>query len=362
MWTKGTIAELCEIEYGTRVVRKNEHGNDYPVYGGGGETFRIDRKNRTNRLIVARFGMSEKCTRFVSGDFFLNDSGLTISPKRSDLSQDYLDKVILAKNNEIFTLGRGSAQKNLNMDGFKNICFQFPSLAEQQRIVAKLDAAFAEIDGAIEGLKSKENETEKLKAALLNASLNYETLIWNDVKLGEVVSYEKINGQGSDLPYVGMEHISKDTMELVGSLEIPEKTSNTFKFDNRHVLFGRLRPYLRKVLVPDFEGQCSTEIFCILPSDKVDKRFLAYWLLHPKVSKKINETSTGARMPRANMNAILDFNFPLLTIEEQQRIVTMVDAVFSKIEYVNQAILNSKINYLSLKSAILAKELQSEAA
>ena len=154
----------------------------------------------------------------------------------------------------------------------------------------------------------------------------------NTVKLGDVVSYEKVNGQGSNRPYVGMENISSETMEVVGSPEIPEKTSSTFKFDERHVLFGRLRPYLRKVLVPNFDGQCSTEIFCLLPSDKVDKKFLAHWLLHPKVSTRINETSTGARMPRANMNAILGFDFPLPPLAEQQRIVAKLDAAFAEID------------------------------
>ena len=156
--------------------------------------------------------------------------------------------------------------------------------------------------------------------------------MWKTAKLGDIVTYEKVNGQGSNLPYVGMEHISSETMELVGSLEIPEKTSSTFKFDERHVLFGRLRPYLKKVFVPGFDGQCSTEIFCILPSDKVDKRFLAHWLLHPKVSTRINETSTGARMPRANMNAILDFDIPLPPLAEQQRIVAKLDAAFAEID------------------------------
>ena len=156
--------------------------------------------------------------------------------------------------------------------------------------------------------------------------------MWKTVKLRDVVSYEKVNGHGSNRPYVGMEHISRETMKLVGSLEIQKKTSNSFKFDERHVLFGRLRPYLRKVFVPDFGGQCSTEIFCLLPSDKVDRRFLAHWLLHPKVSTRINETSTGARMPRANMNAILDFDFPLPPLAEQERIVAKLDAAFAEID------------------------------
>jgi type I restriction enzyme, S subunit len=256
--------------------------------------------------------------------------------------------------------------KTLNKAKLKEIPILLPPLAEQQRIVAKLDAAFAEIDRAIEVAEAKEAKVEKLKASLLSDLFSGDAVVRETVKLGDIVTYEKMNGQGSNLPYVGMEHISSETMELVGSLEIPEKTSSTFKFDERHVLFGRLRPYLRKVFVPDFDGQCSTEIFCLLPSDKVDQRFLAHWLLHPKVSTRINETSTGARMPRANMNAILDFEFPLPPLAEQQRIVAKLDAAFAEIDTAKLAIQRAKENHVALKAAILAQELtppaESEAA
>ena len=133
------------------------------------------------------------------------------------------------------------------------------------------------------------------------------------VKLRDVVKFEKLNGQGSGLPYLGMENISSEDMKLKSDLQIPETTSNTFIFNEKHVLFGRLRPYLRKVFVPNFKGQCSTEIFCLLPINELDRSFLAYWLLHPIISKKIIRTSTGARMPRANMNAILDFKAAVIT-------------------------------------------------
>ena len=89
-----TIDELCNIEYGTRVTRKKDGGEIYPVYGGGGKTFYLDKTNRNNRVVISRFAMSQKCTRFVEGDFFLNDSGLTLSPKNNELLQEYLDLII----------------------------------------------------------------------------------------------------------------------------------------------------------------------------------------------------------------------------------------------------------------------------
>ena len=155
------------------------------------------------------------------------------------------------------------------------------------------------------------------------------------VKLGRVISYDKINAQGSLLPYLGMENIQSDIMGLVGNINIQKKTSSTFKFDESHVLYGRLRPYLKKVFLPSFKGQCSTEIFCIRPSEKLDRRYLAYWLLTPELSAKIEKTSTGARMPRANMNALLDFDIYLPKISNQQKIASKIDGFIAEIKKLN---------------------------
>jgi len=170
----GSVEEFCNVEYGTRVVRKKVEGTIYPVYGGGGKTFHIDKTNRKDRVIISRFGMSEICTRFVSGEFFLNDSGLTVSPKVKDLSQKYLDKIILSLNDIIYNLGRGAAQKNLDVTAFRKILISFPPLKEQQKIVAKLDKGFAEINKIIVSLQHKQNQIESLKSALLVSFLNNE--------------------------------------------------------------------------------------------------------------------------------------------------------------------------------------------
>jgi type I restriction enzyme S subunit len=91
-WVIKKLDDACEVEYGTRVVRKRDGGSIYPVYGGGGATFFMDTFNREDCMVVARFAMSEKCTRFVNDKFFLNDSGLTVKPKNeSELLPDFLN-------------------------------------------------------------------------------------------------------------------------------------------------------------------------------------------------------------------------------------------------------------------------------
>ncbi len=154
---------------------------------------------------------------------------------------------------------------------------------------------------------------------------------WLQPRLGDVCRFDKNQAIHSDLPYVGLEHIESDTAQFIGSLEPTNVKSSTFKFTSKHILYGRLRPYLNKVLTPDFDGHCSTEIFPIVPAPELMREFLRYWLQSKEIVTKINATCTGARMPRADMNEVLNFTLPLPPLPEQQRIVAILDEAFAAI-------------------------------
>lgn len=150
-------------------------------------------------------------------------------------------------------------------------------------------------------------------------------------RLGDVCEYDKAQGVYSNLPYVGLEHIESNTARFIGSLKNQSVKSSTFKFSNEHVLYGRLRPYLNKALAPNFNGHCSTEIFPIKPGPQLLREYLLYWLISDDTKERINSTSTGARMPRADMNEVLDFDIPVPPLPEQQRIVRILDEAFAGI-------------------------------
>jgi type I restriction enzyme S subunit len=154
---------------------------------------------------------------------------------------------------------------------------------------------------------------------------------WQAKTLGEVCVVDKCQGSHKNLPYVGLEHIESHTGRFLGSTEPVGVKSSTFKFSQEHVLYGRLRPYLNKVMLPDFTGHCSTEIFPFKPRPGLSREFLQYWFLRDATVEQIDATSTGTRMPRANMNAVLDFEFPFPPLPEQQRIVGILDEAFAGI-------------------------------
>jgi len=172
---ESAIEELCNVEYGTRVVRKKDAGTTYPVYGGGGKTFFLDTFNRENRIVIARFAMSEKCTRRVLGKFALNDSGLTLSPRDSKvLRQDYLDYFVLGMNDQIYAAARGTAQKNLDVPAFRQMKISYPaSLDKQKEIVEKLDKIFVEIDLLEKNFALLESLINECDASILGRPLNF---------------------------------------------------------------------------------------------------------------------------------------------------------------------------------------------
>lgn len=150
------------------------------------------------------------------------------------------------------------------------------------------------------------------------------------IALGEVaelardgVSPEKIK-EGTF--FVGLENIKKGGgFERVSTVEDGELASTKFAFTPRHVLFGKLRPYLAKVALPDFEGVCSTDIIPILPGPRLDRRFLAHYLLTPKVIALASERATGANLPRLSPKVLLEFPIPMPPLDEQRRIAAILD-------------------------------------
>ncbi|CAC9628068.1 Type I restriction-modification system, specificity subunit S [uncultured Gammaproteobacteria bacterium] len=187
-WEVKNLGEVCEVEYGTRVVRKRDGGTIFPVYGGGGATFFMDTFNREDCLVVARFAMSEKCTRFVKGKLFLNDSGLSVKTKNDkEINQEFLNLQFLHLNDYIYSLARGAAQKNLNVPIFRKLEIHYPrSLKAQKRIVAILDKTFAEITKAEAIAKTNLQNAKELFESYLNNVFENKGDDWEEKTLEQI--------------------------------------------------------------------------------------------------------------------------------------------------------------------------------
>lgn len=141
------------------------------------------------------------------------------------------------------------------------------------------------------------------------------------------------------LPYIGLEHIEQQKLNLVSIGSSQEIVSNKFKFYNGDILYGKLRPYFRKVYYPEFNGVCSTDIWVLKNKETIYSKFLYYLIATEEFTSVANSGSSGTRMPRADWEQVKNAEFPIPTNEgEQKAIANILSSLDDKIE------LNRKMN------------------
>ena len=371
-WKTMKLDDACFVDYGTRVVRKKDGGTIYPVYGGGGATFQMDIYNRENCLVVARFAMSQTCTRFVQGKFFLNDSGLTLRAKDKDLSQQLLDWIIISKNDLIYSFGKGSAQKNLDMEDFRNMEISFPvSLPEQQRIVDILDREFAKIDAL------KANAEKSLQAAkdLFQATLKKELEPkegWSVAEIGSVC-LKTDNIKWRDIPedkeytYIDLTSVDRSTKSVVEPQRI--KKSNAPSRAQRlvcedDIIFATTRPTLRRYcLIPEqYDEQICSTGFCVLRPDK--RKVRPSWLFHCLSTDAfydyVEPLQTGATYPAISDKDVKSYTISLPTITEQDDIVSRLNDLNDKSNTLQENYQKTLSLCDDLKQSLLRKAFSGE--
>ncbi|MDD5461064.1 MAG: hypothetical protein PHG00_05455 [Methylococcales bacterium] len=101
-----------------------------------------------------------------------------------------------------------------------------------------------------------------------------------------------------------------------------EFESNVKKFKKIDVLFSKLRPYLAKVVIPDFNGVCVSEILVLRPSILIDREFIFYKLISRRLIDYVNTSTYGSKMPRASYNFIgkIEIEYPT-EIDAQRNLV-----------------------------------------
>jgi len=162
---------------------------------------------------------------------------------------------------------------------------------------------------------------------------------WRWVTLGDVLIEDKtpINPQEfpeKDFWLVTMDNVESHTGRLIKRVIVKgrEIQSTKYVFNEEHILYGKLRPYLNKVYEPDGRGICTTEFVPFRVKDCADKRFVAIYLRSPWVVSYANSLTKGARQPRVRIKDLLDFPIPLPPLPEQKRIVAKLDEIHTKLE------------------------------
>ncbi|QEU26787.1 restriction endonuclease subunit S (plasmid) [Pseudomonas luteola] len=151
------------------------------------------------------------------------------------------------------------------------------------------------------------------------------------VKLGDVAP-AKANkhafSTSDEVWTLNLDQVEADTGNVLEKIIAPvsEAGSSTHGFDERHVLYSKLRPYLNKVVLPDERGVATTELVPMLPDpQRLDRKYLAYYLRSKSFVDWVSSQVAGAKMPRVSMQLFWQHEIPLPTLPEQKRIAAILD-------------------------------------
>jgi len=161
---------------------------------------------------------------------------------------------------------------------------------------------------------------------------------WLAVKLGDVVDYASITtahpkAMQPEAWLLELEDIERDCSVLLTHATVNERKPQSAKNEFRagDVLYGKLRPYLNKVIRADRSGYCSSEIIPIRP-DQIDGGYLFHYLKSPHFLTYVRSVTHGVRMPRLGTQQAKSAPFPLPPVEEQKRIAQKLDALLAQVD------------------------------
>lgn len=192
----------------------------------------------------------------------------------------------------------------------------------------------------------------------------FSSILWQEKYIKDLCivvkdKYDPKNNDTNEKIYIGLENMmtNKGIISKNNSLKI--KSVKT-KFEKYDLLYGRLRPYLNKHDVVTFEGICSTDILVFRFKNKITAKYINYYFDTVDFIKYVVKNSNGINLPRVSAKEIGLYKIKLPPINEQQRIVNIIESLFVKLDRAKELIENTLAQFEQNKMAILHKAFTGE--
>ena len=235
----------------------------------------------------------------------------------------------LSIRKEIVKSASGVTRFNISKARFKKIKIPIPPLSVQTEIVRILDALTALTSELTSELTLRRKQYEYYREKLLSFdSLEQLNMGGAKKKLIDVAIYAKVRILADKLDkenYVGVENLLQNKLGKTSSNYVP--TDGAFiEYLPNDILIGNIRPYLRKIWLSDRKGGTKGDVLVIrLTDENIIPRYLYHILANEHFFEYNIKYSKGAKMPRGDKSAILQYEFDVPPLEQQQRIVSILD-------------------------------------
>lgn len=165
---------------------------------------------------------------------------------------------------------------------------------------------------------------------------------WESMPIGEIAPASSNRLPDDDLKVwnLSLEEVESITGRILkkNTCRVSQLGSAKCSFDERHVLYSKLRPYLNKVVLPDEAGVGTSELIPMLPdSRRLDREFLAYYLRSPIFLDFAKANTRGANLPRIAMKELWKHKISMPnTLTEQHRVVARIKDCMERVEEIQR--------------------------
>ena len=358
-----TISTRCFIESG-----------GYIVYGANGKIGRYNKYNHIDSevLITCR---GATCGRInISQPFsWINGNAMVVKPYCDNLNKNFLYYYLNSINFAPYI--SGSAQPQITRISLRPLNISIPPLAEQGRIVAKIEELFAGIDAGVENLKSVKNQIALYRQSVLKSAFDgtlYKTTEWNiDVlkNLCSVISdgdHQPPPKAKNGIPFIMISNINKNLINFEDTNFVSENyytsLSEKRKPKRGDVLYSVVGSYGIPVLI-DFQKEfCFQRHIALLRpnTNKIFSKFLFYMLRSRNVYNQATDCSTGTAQKTVPLSGLREIHIPVPTLAEQERIVAEIESRFERADALETAVDRALNDAEKLKQAVLKKAFSGE--
>ena len=311
------------------------------------------------------------------GELYLNSFCRGLRITRSEVCPDYVAYYLSAESvRQLLRLeARGFTRINLKIDRLASQEVLLPKLSVQRQIVAYLDEKAAAIDARVAVLEKKLAAYRRLKASVINRAvtrgLDPKTKLkdsgvdWiGKVPSGWVagrfkdVAMVRANLVAPDLymdyPQIAPENIEKGTGKLQGYGTVRESgiISGNHLFKKGQIIYSKIRPILNKLVITDFDGLCSADMY---PIDVLgDLRFVFYQMLAPVFVNQVAAiVGMRVKMPKINQEELSAVGMVIPPLVEQRAIADYLDAECAKIDKAAELVTREIELYRKLKRSLI---------
>lgn len=305
-WDVVKLIDICTPKQWKTISTSDLLSNGYPVYGANGKIgFYNTYTHEHPTVMITCRGATCGTINISEPKSYINGNAMALDNLKDTVHFKYLYYYL--SQYEFKNVISGSAQPQITGQGLQNVTLPLPPLHIQEQIADTLDKA--------DDLRKKDEEL-LTKYDELAQAIFYDMFGdpvknekgWESVELYELIQIKPNTIKPENLVdhiYIGLENIEKES----GTISISKETdlkSNKFSFDHQSILYGKLRPYLNKVALPEFSGVCSTDILPITCTNS-NRYFIAAILKSKNFTNYATINSVGANLPRVNKDIIMSY-------------------------------------------------------